>query len=455
MSNIKKTAEVSIRLPKQASLPKPQELIEMAHEAKRAKKRIELPWQPEGRPEPCLITVLYDNKTSKSTWSVLTSHKFDAEVAWTDVDPDPTKVVLALRDWYSQARETEGWYKGPLTAGTPDPNLPLQQPQMAPPQPGAVYPQPGYPPQQPYPQQPGGVPVWTPVYQQPYPSYPYPYAVPPAPPHWAQSVPPTPAAPATDQPLAPELWALHSAQNQQSNHLMIGDLLVAAGVIPTKTLQAALTLQNTANMERRRLGEILVSSGALPTRVLDAAVQLQELARSKVITNYRVTEILRQVYSTNAPLNELLGTAGATTAAPLMPRGDQRLEEEGKVSSEEREKLKQVLALLKDFTADQEQDKATELLDLFRKASIISEQTMEAELAANKHNAIDAVKALLGKEIIDPTTFEAGMQCQKLIAKDRLKIEQAVIALGYCSRSRVSLRDAISDLNWLIPIDGI
>jgi hypothetical protein len=472
MTNFKKTVEISIRLPKQATLPKPDELISMAHEARRSKKRIELPWQPEGRPHPALISVFFDEKVNKSTWMIHHSHHSEAKVEWTDVDPDPTKVVLALRDWYQKARATEGWTTKsaaepagyveppPQPAEIQPPPVPMVPPGM---QQNYPPPNPAYPNMpQPYPQTPGGVPVWTGYPQQPgYAPYPpYPYAVPPAPPHWAQSAPPAPGpgqpVPQQQQPLAPELWALHTSSAPSApTSPKLGDLLVAAGVLPTRTLQAALTLQNTGNVEKRRIGEILVSTGAVPANVLEAAVKLQDMAREGSITNQRVTELLRQLSTTGAKLDDLFRDKPTVT---IKPRADQLLEdEEAKITHEERAKVSQVLKLLKeaDLGNAEAADKCDAILELLSKATILSEDTLQAELASNKNNPVDTVKALLVKEVVDPTTFEAALACQKLIQLERFKVEQAVIALGYCSRSRVSLKDAISDLNWLIPMDGI
>jgi hypothetical protein len=132
-------------------------------------------------------------------------------------------------------------------------------------------------------------------------------------------------------------------------------------------------------------------------------------------------------------------------------------EEEKKVTQEERKKVSQVFNVLKEAKLEGEagRQRSSDMLELLQKASIVSPQTVEAEMKANKDNVVDTVKALLVKELMDPTTFEAALGCVKLIELERFKIEQAVIALGYCSRSRVALKDAISDLNWLIPTDGI
>lgn len=452
--NNNKPADVSIRLPKQASLPTPQELIEMAKQSRRAKKRIELPWQPEGRPDPCLVCIFFDGDNNRWTWSIYTTHKSDGELAWKEENADPTKVVIALRDWYTHARNTEGWGQPPAA---PAPN---QAPQVQIP--------PGFSPYQQYsdvyPANPYATPsAPMPVWNQYPPQYPYPnYAVPPAPPHWAQGPQMTLGQPGVQPPLPPELWALHAPQRADSNATpMLGDLLVAAGVIPTKTLQAALTLQNASAQQRRRIGEILVNTGALSNQVLDAAVKLQDLARQGAITNQRVTELLRQVHNSGCTVEQRLQTpsptpAAAPNSAPTLekpkPSADQKLtDDDSPADPAERGKLRRVLDALKKVDSD---ETAIAVINLLSTAGIVGAAKVEEHLRTNR-NAVDGLQALVVKEQVDVTTLEAAVSCNRLMSLDRMRYEQAVIALGYCFRSRVTLRDAICDLNWLIPLEGI
>lgn len=474
----KSTSEIGppIRLSKQTTFPTAREIIEMAHEGKRSNKRIELPWQPEGRPDPVILAFKFDEYTEQSNWLLYSNHKSDAPVVWSGVDPDPTKVILALRDWLTTAKETEGWAK-PESAGPS--NGPLGPNGVPVPSPNPAYNVPGAPtPAHAYPAMPFQQPTFTlpplPL-QQPYPqqtqpsgapAYPYSYPQ-PAPQHWAVG-PPGPSG-----PLPPELWTVQPAPVPSSlgsaggGVPLLGDLLVAAGVIPTPSLQAALTLQNASQMERKKIGEILMTTGAMPTSVLKAAVDLQDLARRGIIPSSRVTDVLRQVHATGSSIEQVLGfdktpvkqpePVRATTAGTVHKRpSDELIERESKVSDEERGKFKHVLQLLKqaNLTGDEGTEKAKKLLDLFKKASILKEDDI-VEASKSASNSADTVKALLVKEAIDPLTFEAGLACQRLVSDTRLKPEQAIIALGYCQRMRVSLKDAICDMNWLIPTDDL
>jgi hypothetical protein len=258
-------------------------------------------------------------------------------------------------------------------------------------------------------------------------------------------------------------------------------LLVAAGLIPTQTLQAALTLQNATavHSSRPKIGEILVNSGALKYGMIDAAVKLQELARKGLISPLRINEVLSKVQATGAtpeqilrlapppmeaatpganksPANHMMANDSAAVEPRPVSRGDALLEQEARVSAADRDKLKQVLELLKDplLQGADGASRAHLLLGLFKQAAIVKQSDIDLTAPPGSH-ILDAVKAVLVKELIDANTFKAGIDCLRLLADERLKREQAIIALLYCYRSRVNLRDAIIDMNWLINVDDI
>src|SRR6185437_6893805 len=123
--------------------------------------------------------------------------------------------------------------------------------------------------------------------------------------------------------------------------------------------------------------------------------------------------------------------------------GDERIEREAQVSEAEKKKLKDVMGLVKtlDFSGDAGSDKAERLLALFKTAALVDNATIDDVGKATK-TAGDIVKSLLIREAIDPMTFEAGVGCDKLMEANKMRPEQAIIALGYCQRSRVGLKEA-------------
>jgi hypothetical protein len=459
MNTSKPEVLVAIRLQKQCDLPQQKDILSMAAETKSSQRRVELPLQPEGRQEAAILAAHYDQLTGKTSWTLYDGASEDACVVWGASEPDSSKVVQAMRDWSVAARMAEGW--GASVNKTPShtfPTLPPSTPgqqnaaphtthqklipvsQVAP-SPDEQYQQPNY--QQGHPAQqsrPG---------QRPY----SPDSEMTAPQHWAQSYQQL-------QPLPPELWG---AKAPPDLPIKLGDVLVAAGLIPSRTLQAALTLQNTSQMERRRIGEMLVNSGALPPAMLNAAVRLQEMARQGTIGYWHVTAVLIRMHSTGETLEKALRlpeqqipTATVEKKETKVRPSDELLEREGQVSDEDQKKLKHVMNLLKqiDFTGDEGTARAQSLLNLFKQAALLDDKTIES---ANKltPTITDAVKSLLIKEVIDPITFAAGVDCQKLLDRKVMRPEQAVIALGYCQRSRISIKEAISEMNWDIATDGI
>lgn len=490
MANTKKDLSPAIRLARLSGLPLPKDVADISNESRRCKKRVELPWQPEGRPEPVVLSADFDANTNKTNWVLYDGMKESACVIWSATGAEPAKVVQALRDWFTVARLAESWTSqgqdtetdipaAPAPAGFPQ-TQPMSAATASPPAetaPAPQAPQPvAYPsgfltpplpfPALPYqtgyaaPYQAPGYPV--PPAQQVWPAgYTQPYSADPetAAKQWAQAGFQRQTAPMQAPPAQGESW---SGQTMAPSALMLGDVLVAAGIIPTRTLQAALTLQNASQINRRPIGEILVSSGALPGNVLKAAVSLQSLARSGSITRSRMTDLLSKVHSTGVSLETLLAERAATMPGSLDPAGakrvrpsDQRIEIESEVNEEERKKLKDVMALLKhvDFKGEEGEKKAKALIDLLKQAQLATDESIDAT-SKSVSNSADVIKALLVKEVLHPITFEAAMECQKLIAAKRLAIGQAIIALGYCERSRINLSDAFSEMGWDITLDG-
>lgn len=67
-----------------------------------------------------------------------------------------------------------------------------------------------------------------------------------------------------------------------------------------------------------------------------------------------------------------------------------------------------------------------------------------------KHGGdIGKILAAAGK--LDAKTYAAAIKCVELISKDRLPVGQAIIALHYCQRSRVSFDEAVEEMGWEKP----
>ncbi|HEY9790055.1 MAG TPA: hypothetical protein V6D22_06645, partial [Candidatus Obscuribacterales bacterium] len=311
MSGKKPDSQPVTRLTPQPDLPTHNDVANMASAARRQNSRVELPMKPDGRPVPAVLCVRVDAATTKVSWALHDTDDPDADIVWAATDPEFNKVVQAMRDWWVTARLAESWgtpeveklfaerakAKEPVPPAAKPDKTPAPAPAAAAGAGGGLRDQ-----IQPVPANYFTPPVAFPSLQQQnyiaaasgqtglYPGYPQQAGG-----QWP---------PAYPQPLPPELWS--RMPTASSAPLMLGDVLVAAGIIPTRALNAALTLQNSSQ-NQRRLGEILVSSGALPDRLLQAAVRLQEMARTGVVANAKMTEVLKQIYGSGESLEQALG----------------------------------------------------------------------------------------------------------------------------------------------------
>lgn len=325
---------------------------------------------------------------------------------------------------------------------------------------GYPMPYPGYAPP-PMPIGPNGQPVYPPNYYPGYPYapgyLPYPYGGAPAAPPPGGTYPDSlgtattvpikpgvpPAAPGDLAPipsLRPDPELLKKASN-----ILLGHFLVESGLIPERTLLAALRLQElvkrgflssaqAAEAVRRSherggegdpdweklktdmtkveinaigppLGQLLVEAGLISSIVLKAALKLQEVVRSGAMSKEDACKTL---------YGEYFGTTRA-----------------GKVQE-----------------TDDDSPQVNRVVRLLIKAGIINDQdVIRAKNVRQKHGG-KVSKILIATGKVDQQTFDAATECEILVAAEKIKIEKAMIALHYCQRSRVSFKEAVKELGW-------
>ena len=232
---------------------------------------------------------------------------------------------------------------------------------------------------------------------------------------------------------------------KKASNILLGHFLVESGLIPERTLLAALRLQDlvkrgflsssqAAEAVRRSherggagdpdweklkmdmtkleinaigppLGQILVEAGLISSIVLKAALKLQEVVRSGAMSKEDACKTL---------YGEYFGTG-----------------REGK-------------------SADDEDDspQANRIIRLLIKAGIINDHdVIRAKNVHQKHGG-KVSKILIATGKVDQKTFDAAGECDVLLSADKIKVEKAMIALHYCQRSRVSFKEAVKELGW-------
>ncbi len=341
-----------------------------------------------------------------------------------------------------------------------------QAPQTPPPYPGATpYGPPPYPPPYPYavPGQmyPGYPPGFVPPPYPYYPGYPpgyYPYPV------QGQPMPPVPPA----QPYPAGTVGMGSGQYPiPGQYETTGQLPAFEPQPPAAKVELGL-----------KLGQFLVEAGLVPQPTVDAALQLQDLVRSGKLPTQKAAEAVRrahirggevdpaltasrdvQTYAVQGnapPLGQILVEA-AILRGPVL-RSVLQLQQKVRASAITQDEAfdvlyKEVFGVGKEKkaakAAGEYSDKESEdALILLKVAGLLSDFDIEsARKVALKHNS-NVLKILRTSGKLDEFTVEASVKLAKLVDDNKFKPDQAVIALHFCQRSRVSLEDALKELGW-------
>lgn len=283
-------------------------------------------------------------------------------------------------------------------------------PPAMPPQPGYGYPpivQPGYPP----PGMPGGYPPMP--GPQGYPpgagGFPYPpayaYGTPPAPnPVNTSSAPPTVERPPTSarQDIATTLPVDYGLLQKRQN-ILLGVLLVEAGLITEPSLEAALKLQELVRNEKMP-----------PHRAGQALRRLHTVGSS-------IDQYLNAADFQDSVLDESLGTGQSTPLSGAMA-----------VDSKDQNSLKAAL-------------------DLLITAGLLTIDDIKTTFAVQSKHGGDIIQILESAGKVPKSTYDAAVICLPLIQKGLMKQEQCIIALNYCARSRVGFDEALAELGWTNP----
>ncbi|MBA3859700.1 MAG: hypothetical protein C0507_22565 [Cyanobacteria bacterium PR.3.49] len=215
--------------------------------------------------------------------------------------------------------------------------------------------------------------------------------------------------------------------------LDLGTLLLNAHLIKQNTLEAALKIQG------------MVDDGKLDPEIAPAALERFHSEGSR-IDSYLTGDVLekmrdksKQAPAAPPPAPKPKEAGSAAPAAPAKdgaaPAGDKPAAapvKKGQKSPEEIAKIRNAF-------------------DLLKKAGIITDTDIQtAQTVLRKHGG-DIVDILISAGKFDRNTFEAADIVRPLIDATLMKLEQAIIVLNYCCRSRVDFDTAIDEMGWQNP----
>lgn len=339
----------------------------------------------------------------------------------------------ASSDFASQSAPTSIRYTHPSqqpAAFTPEaPPVPTPQPGLTQPSasqhaamgyPLPLPPQTGYPPTMPVPQgygypssaQPGigylqaGQPMGYPPMPVPYPAPPGNFPYPPAYPY---GTPPVQAAPTAEKPPA-------SSRQDMSIVLPVDYRLFQKG-------------QNIL------LGALLVEAGLITEPSLEAALKLQEMVRSEKMPPNRAGEALRRLHTMGSSIDQYLNAADFRESVLDESLGQaQSSPVNGAVAVDAK---------------DQEETKAA--FDLLITAGLLTIDDIKTAFEVCSKHGGNIIQILVSAGKIPKSTYDAAVVCQSLIKDGLMKKEQCIIALNYCCRSRVEFNEALEELGWTNP----
>ncbi len=96
----------------------------------------------------------------------------------------------------------------------------------------------------------------------------------------------------------------------------------------------------------------------------------------------------------------------------------------------------------------QERADLSKVLKLLKECDLINGNELRTAEHLLKSSAPEVSKYLVSSAQISEATLHAAVQCQKMLERDECKLEMAVIALHYCHRNGVSLRESFDQLGW-------
>lgn len=193
--------------------------------------------------------------------------------------------------------------------------------------------------------------------------------------------------------------------------IQIGQLLRLSGLITEADVIEAL---EASLINEQPVGQVLVSRGAITKSLLYSALKVQSMIASGNLHALQGIQVIRRMHTHGITIEEAVSSLSLTLPA----LGDDTMP----------------------------------LVELLEKSSLVSEsEVKKAFEIAYKNNEIMG-RMLLIAGVIDDHLLEAATRCQSLLRQGVLAEDQAIIALQYCQRSKLSLYDALEQIGWRIQL---
>ncbi len=262
----------------------------------------------------------------------------------------------------------------------------------------------------------------------------------------------------------------------------VAELRVELEKLSPKTKSLSLTTTTLTKVTSSATAgsvHILMEAGALPRATLEAAVNVQKLIKEGKVTLTQAADLLQKAHKNDGkiemdrvspqgtihsfvvdtPLEAVLVEAGLISNAVwrslLQLQAAIRNQEMSKDDAvEEFKKRHPPSEAVKNKAASVEREKRVAMspplsaVDLLKQAGIVTEEDIEKARTLDQDKGAKLERHLITMGKLDTKTVLASYQCMTMLTQKRLKVEQAIIALNFCQRSRVDFTDAMKELGW-------
>lgn len=171
----------------------------------------------------------------------------------------------------------------------------------------------------------------------------------------------------------------------------------------------ALSAVELGLFKEQPVGQVLIEMKLISDRLLGPALRLQELVRKKELRSGHAAQVLMLIHRNNMTMEAALEDMGLSKGALQGWR---------------------------------------EALELLRRSGLVSEVNYQRALEAGDKNPVNIMQAIAATGCVDELLFNAAMRSMQLLQANKIRLEQAIIALHHCARSRNSLDEAIRDLSF-------
>jgi hypothetical protein len=185
---------------------------------------------------------------------------------------------------------------------------------------------------------------------------------------------------------------------QRDHSIRLGELLSQAGIVTESDNLYAVEM---GLLSKQPLGQVLCEAGLVTPFIVEAALELQQMVTAGLLEARQACDVLKLILQT--------GVSVADAVSHKKRNGNQ-------------------------------------CAHLLKLAGFITDYDFQRAQALANGSTFDLAQCLYDAFIIDELLLRTANRCMDLIRQNVVKIEQAIIVLHFCVRTRASVEEALQEL---------